>query len=142
MKRILIIGMLLATVMMAGAQDRKKFSPEKFQADMEEYISEKANLTPQEEAKIFPLLREMHKKQRAIYKKVHRLAKNKPTDEAACASVIEDYDNVNIELKQIEKCYHKKMMQEVPASKVYEVIKAEYYFHRGWMKGIQKDKRR
>ena len=142
MKRILIIGMLLATVMMAGAQDRKKFSPEKFQADMEEYISEKANLTPQEAAKVFPLLREMHKKQRAIYKKVHRLAKNKPTDEAACASVIEDYDNVNIELKQIEKCYHKKMMQEVPASKVYEVIKAEYYFHRGWMKGIQKDKRR
>ena len=58
--------------------------------------------------------------------------------------MIEEYDKVNIELKQIEKCYHKKMMQEVSASKVYEIIKAEYKFHRHWMKGAQqpKDKRR
>lgn len=142
MKRILITMMLLAMVIMAGAQEKKKFSPEKFQADMEEYITEKANLTQQEAAKIFPLLREMQDKQRAIYKKVHKMAKNKPADDAECTSVIEEYDKMNIELKQIEKCYHKKMMQQVSASKVYEVIKAEFYFHRGWMKGAQKGKRR
>ena len=66
------------------------------------------------------------------------MAKNKPADEAGCKAMVEEYDKMNIELKQIEKCYHAKMMQEVSASKVYEIIKAEYRFHRHWMKGAQK----
>lgn len=144
MKKCMLALVLLMTVMVAGAQEKKKFSPEKFNVAMEEYIQKNAELTQQEADKVFPLLREMHKKQRAIYKRVHEMAKNKPADDAGCVAVIEEYDKVNIELKQIEKCYHKKMMQEVSASKVYEIIKAEYRFHRGWMKGAQKpkDKRR
>ena len=143
MKKCFLMLVLLMTVMMANAQE-KKFSPEKFNVDMEEYIKKHAELTQQEADKVFPLLREMHKKQRVLYKRVHEMAKNKPADEAGCVAVIEEYDKVNIELKQIEKCYHKKMMQEVPASKVYEILKAEYRFHRHWMKGAQKpmDKRR
>ena len=144
MKKCMLTLVLLMTVLVAGAQEKKKFSPEKFNEAMEEFIQKKAELTQQEADKVFPILREMHKKQRAIYKRVHEMAKNKPADEAGCVAVIEEYDKVNIELKQIEKCYHKKMMQEVPASKVYEILKAEYRFHRGWMKGAQKpmDKRR
>lgn len=144
MKKGMMTLFLLMMVLMAGAQEKKKFSPEKFNVAMEAYIQKKAELTQQEADKVFPLLREMHKKQRAIYKKVHEMAKNKPGDEAGCVAIIEEYDKVNIELKQIEKCYHKKMMQEVSASKVYEIIKAEYNFHRRWMKGAQqpKDKRR
>lgn len=144
MRKCILTLVLLMTVLVAGAQERKKFSPQKFNEAMEEYIQKHAELTQQEADKVFPLLREMHKKQRAIYNRVHEIAKNKPGDEAGCVAIINEYDKVNIELKQIEKCYHKKMMQEVSASKVYEIIKAEYHFHRGWMKGAQKpkDKRR
>ena len=144
MRKCILTLVLLMTILVAGAQEKKKFSPEKFNVDMEEYIKKHAELTQQEADKVFPLLREMHKKQRVLYKRVHEMAKNKPADEAGCVAVIEEYDKVNIELKQIEKCYHKKMMQEVPASKVYEILKAEYRFHRHWMKGAQKpmDKRR
>lgn len=144
MKKYMMTLILLLTVMVTGAQEKKKFSPEKFNVAMEEFIQKKAELTQQEADKVFPMLREMHKKQRAIYRKQHEMGKNKPADEAGCAAMVEEYDKVNIELKQIEKCYHKKMMQEVPASKVYEIIKAEYQFHRHWMKGARqpKDKRR
>ena len=144
MRKCMLTLVLLMTVLVAGAQEKKKFSPEKFNEAMEGYIQKKAELTQQESDKVFPLLREMHKKQRAIYKKVHEMVKNKPADEAGCVAVIEEYDKMNIELKQIEKCYHKKMMQEISASKVYEIIKAEYQFHRRWMRVAQKpmDKRR
>ena len=143
-RKCMLTLVLLMTVLVAGAQEKKKFSPEKFNEAMEEFIQKKAELTQQEADKVFPIHREMHKKQRAIYKRVHEMAKNKPADEAGCVAVIEEYDKVNIELKQIEKCYHKKMMQEISASKVYEILKAEYRFHRRWMKGAQKpmDKRR
>lgn len=143
MKKCFLTLVLLLTVIVANAQE-KKFSPEKFNEALEEHIKKKAGLTQQEADKVFPLLREMHKKQRAIYRRVHEMAKNKPADEAGCKAMVEEYDKMNIELKQIEKCYHAKMMQEVSASKVYEIIKAEYRFHRHWMKGAQKpmDKRR
>ncbi len=143
MKKYILTLVMMAVVMTAGAQDKKKFSPEKFEADMEQFITDKAGLTPQEAAKVFPLLRKMHEKQRAIYMKVHKIAKNKPADEAGCQAMVAEYDKMNIELKKIEQCYHQKMMKEVPASKVYEMIKAEYRFHRSWMRGgKQQDKRR
>jgi len=143
MKTYILTLLMLLFVGTADAQDKKKFSPEKFEADMERYITEKAQLTPQEAAKVFPLLRKMHEKQRAIYMKVHKLARHKPADEAGCVAAIDEYDKVNIELKKIEQCYHKKMMKEVSASKVFDIIKAEYRFHRSWMRGGKsKDKRK
>lgn len=139
-----LVTMMMALVLTASAQERRKFSPEKFQADMEAFITQQANLTPQEAAKVFPLMREMQEKQRAIYGKVHKMMKNKPDDEAGCVNMIEEYDKANIELKKIERNYHQKMMKEVPASKVYDMIRAEYRFHRGWMRGAQqkRDKKR
>ncbi len=143
MKKYFLTFLMMAVVTIAGAQDKKKFSPQKFQADMEQFITEKAGLTPQEAAKVFPLLRQMQEKQRSIYVEMHKMAKNKPADEAGCTAVIDEYDKMNIELKKIEQCYHKRMMKEVPASKVFEIIKAEYRFHRSWMKGgKQKNKQR
>lgn len=135
MKKYFLTLMMLAVVMTTGAQNKKKFSPQKFQADMEQFITEKAGLTQQEADKVFPLLRQMQEKQRAIYGRMHAMAKNKPADEAGCTEMVNDYDKMNIELKQLEKCYHQKMMKEVSASKVYEIIKAEYLFHRSWMRG-------
>ena len=137
MKRLFAIAVFVLTILTVNAQE-KRFSPEKFQADMESYIAEKAGLTQQEAAKLFPLMREMQEKQRVIYRKMHEMVKQKPTDEASCANNIKEYDKMNIELRNIEQRYHKKMMGEIPASKVYEVLKAEYRFHRHWMRGGEK----
>ena len=140
MRKCFLTMLLLSMVVVVGAQD-KKFSPEKFEAEMESYITREAGLTQQEAAVVFPLMREMHKKQRGYYVRMHKMAKNKPDDEVGCEAMVNEYDKLNIEMKQIEKCYHKKMMQQVAASKVYEIIKAEYRFHRSWMKGVNKKDR-
>lgn len=137
MKKCLLMVLVLMVSLAVSAQEQKKFSPEKFDADMEEYITRKANLTQQEAAKLFPLFKEMHKKQRCIHSRMRELGKAKPSDEAGCAEAIKERDKCNLELKQLEQCYHKKMLQVVSASKLYDVIKAETRFYRKMMKGWQ-----
>lgn len=118
-----------------SAQEPKKFSPEKFQAEMEEFIAKEAHLDQQEAKKYFAVLRELRDKQRPIYAKIRK--KEKPADDAACLKTIEELDRANIELKQLDLKYHKKMMQEVAPSKVFDAIKAEGHFHRKMIKGWQ-----
>lgn len=138
MKKCLIVIMSLLMVLAVHAQEQKKFSPEKFDAEMEEYITRKAELDPQDAAKLFPIFREMHKKQRSIYSRMRGLGNQKPADDAACAEAIKERDKCNLELKQLEQHYHQKMLQVVSASKLYDVIKAETRFYRKMMRGWQK----
>ncbi len=133
MKRYTVILFSMLMTLMVSAQDQKKFSPEKFQADLEEFITKEAHFDQQEAAKFFPLLRELQAKQRAIYGRMRQTPK--PGDDAKCAEAIREWDKANIELKQLDQQYHKKMMQVVPASKLFDAIMAESRFHRKMMKG-------
>ena len=135
MKRLTTILFCLVMVISVSAQEPKKFSPEKFQADLEAYITREAHFDQQEAARYFPLLREMQAKQRAIYARMYK--KEKPSGDAKCAEAIANYDKANLELKQLDQTYHKKMMKVVPASKVFDAIRAENDFHRNMMKGFQ-----
>jgi Spy/CpxP family protein refolding chaperone len=126
---------------MVSAQDRR-FSPEKFEADLKGFIMKEASLTPQEADKFFPVFREMREKQRGIYDKMRKLGMNKPSGDEACKQVILEYDKLNLELGELDATYHKKMMKVLSPSKVYEVMKAEKRFHRQMMKGWQRGRHR
>jgi hypothetical protein len=150
MKKFVAISLLLIMTLAVSAQDNKRFSPEKFEADLRCYITKEASLTPQEADKFFPIFREMREKQRAIYDKMRKMGMNKPADEEACKRALLEYDQLNLELRQLDVTYHKKMLKVIPASKVYAVMNAENGFHRqmmkgwqrGWQKGWQKGKQR
>lgn len=139
MKRTVLFFVCLIVATIAMAQD-KKFSPAEFEAELESFIKKEAKFTEAESSKFFPLFREMHQKQRAISQKMRTIGKDKPANEEGCASVIRERDKLDIELKQLEQCYHQKMMQVLPACKVYDAIKAEIRFHRQMMKGWQGQK--
>ena len=144
MKKFVAISLLLIMALTVNAQDNnKRFSPEKFEADLRCYITKEASLTPQEADKFFPIFREMREKQRAIYDKMRKLGMNKPSDDEACKQAIIEYDKLNLELRQLDVTYHKRMLKVIPASKLYSVINAENGFHRqmmkGWQKGWQKN---
>ena len=117
-------------------QQQQRFSPEKYQADLEQYITKEACLTPQEASAFFPLFREMQKKQRALYNKMREDVRIKPTDEAACKKMIQKRDQVELELKSIQQTYHNKFFSVMPASKVFDVIKAEDNYHRGLLRNM------
>ena len=153
MRRLVIIGLVCLSALSASAQNfprqgfpqqgfpqqnfqqqQQRFSPEKYQADLEQYITKEACLTPQEAAAFFPMFREMQKKQRALYNKMREDVRIKPTDEAACKKMIQKHDQVELELKSIQQTYHNKFFSVMPASKVFDVIKAEDQFHRGLLR--------
>lgn len=142
MKKFLTISLLLMMTIMVNAQDHKRFSPEKFEADLRCFITKEASLTPQEADKLFPVFREMREKQREIYEKMRKLGMNKASDDEACKQFIIEYDKLNLELGQLDVTYHKKMIKMIPASKVYAVMQAEKRFHRQMMKGWQRGRHR
>ena len=123
------------------AQENRKFSPEKFQAEMEQFITKEANLTPEEAAKFFPLFREMQQKQRAIFAKVRKEGFVKPVDDASCRK-LERRDANELEQKKIQQLYHQKFFSVISPSKVFDVLIAEERFHRrafrNWGQGNNK----
>lgn len=130
MRKLLFSTVIMIMVVLgASAEEQQKFSPEKFQADLEQYITTEAGLTNEEAAKFFPLYREMQQKQRVVYNKMHELFKL-PHDEASCKRAVQRRDQLEIELKQIAQTYHNKFLRVLPASKVIGTIIAEDKFHR------------
>ncbi|MBQ6768493.1 MAG: hypothetical protein IJP46_07510 [Prevotella sp.] len=143
MKKLLFTLACLLITLTAFAQDgHGKFSPEKFQAELEEYIIKEAKLTQQDCTKFMPMFREMTQKQRAIYERQRQLRHACPTDEAGYKDAIKKSDQMDIELKTLQQTYHEKFMTVLPASKVFEVIKAENRFHREMWKKWNHKKRK
>ena len=146
MKRIVIACLAVLMLLAVSAQEpKKKFSPEKFQAELEQFITNEACLTPQDATKFFPLYREMHKKQRCVYNQVKALGKIKPAEESECRKSIQKRDELELELKSIQQTYHNKFLGVLSASKVFDVIKAEDRFHRktfrNWGNGKRPEKK-
>lgn len=136
MYKILISLMFLMCTATLGAQENRNngFSPEKFRADMEQFITKEACLTPKEASRFFPVYDEMCKKQRAIFESMRRASKCKPADEAGCRDAIRQRDKMDLELKNIQQTYHEKFLNIISASKLFDVIKAEEKFHRRMLK--------
>jgi len=139
MKKISFIFFSLLLTIAITAQDGRqrpgRFSPERFQAALEQFITKEACLTPQEAAKFFPIYKEMQAKQRAIFELQRKLAKVKPTDEKGCEKAIRQRDEYDLELKRIQQTYHNKFLSVISASKLYDVLKAEDRFHRQMLRG-------
>mgnify|MGYP006873045458 CR=1 FL=1 len=144
MKKLLAIIICMTLTMGVGAQENnqpEKFSPEKFDAELQEFITNEAKLTQQEAARFFPILKEMHSKQREIFAKQKNLGKNKPQDEKSCQKAIGERDEMELELKRIQQTYHERFLEILPASKVYDIIQAEDKFHRHMLKKWSRDRR-
>lgn len=118
----------------ADAQRMKPFDPAKFQADLEQFITVEACLTPSEAAAFFPLYREMTRKQRALYEQMREDRRVNPDSEEAAKQAISEHDRIEIEIKQLQANYHARFIGIITARKLYKVIKAEGKFHRMAMK--------
>lgn len=140
MKKILLTFFISLICIGTYAQKRQgKFTKERFQAELEQYITKKAGLTPNEAARFFPLYVEMRKKQQALHFETKNLKRIKPTTDTECKKNILKRDEIEIEKKLIEKTYHEKFMQVLPAKKVFDILKAEDRFHRQLFKRTAKN---
>ncbi len=145
MKQLITTTLLLMMcILNIQAQDNRneRFSPEKFENDLKAFITKEASLTPQEAEVFFPIYSEMREKHRDLFEKQSKLSKTKPQDEKGCQKIIRESDAIDVEFKRIQQTYHEKFFKVLPASKVYDVIKAEDRFHRRLMMNWGQNHRR
>lgn len=136
-----LLVILLMSVASVCAQPKKPhggFDPKKFEADLEQYITTNACLSPQEASKFFPVYRQMMKRMRSLFDEMRRYHQVNPRDEKACAESIRRQDEIDIQLKQLQQEYHSRFMLILPASKVLDIIKAEDKFHRQAFRRMKK----
>lgn len=135
-KYLFILMIMVATTSLAQNPDHKQFDPAKFEADMEHFITSEAQLSMQESAKFLPLYREMRKKQMENFDKQQQAKRADWNDEEACAEAIRQHDKREIRQKVIQKTYHEKFLEVLPATKVMRIIRAEDKFHRQAMRRV------
>lgn len=131
---VIMLSMLsmVSTDVWAGnaKKQRPPFDPKRFEAELEQYITTHAGLTPREAARFFPVYRQMMKKMRSHFDAMRRFHYVNPKDERACVEAIRRQDELDIEMKQLQQEYHSRFLYILPASKVLRIIKAEEQFHR------------
>lgn len=113
---------------------QQRFSPERFEAELQQFITNEAHLTAEEAARFFPVYQEMKQKQRQLFDRQRELGRVKPQDEAGCMNAIKERDEVELQQKNVQQTYHNKFLELIPASKVYDILKAEDHFYRRMMR--------
>ena len=113
-----------------------KFDPEKYQRDLEAFITKEARLTPQEAQAFFPVFRELQAKQRAIYMKQRKPDKPAVFDNKLAMEAIRYHDMQEIEIKKLQQQYHNRFLKILPATKVLICIHAEERFNRNMMRNM------
>lgn len=132
LRTTVLMILMLCTFGVANGQHRKRppFNPAKFEADLEQFITVNACLSPSQAASFFPVYRQMMKKQRAHFDEMRRLRMINPKDNEACEEAIRKQDELDIQIKQLQQEYHGRFLMMLPANKVLSIIKAEEKFHR------------
>ncbi|MDR0185013.1 hypothetical protein ETF27_05065 [Prevotella brunnea] len=115
-----------------------KFDPEKFRAEIHQFIISSANLTGKEADNFFPLYDEMKAKQQKLHKQLRNYQRSTPTSNAAARNVILKIDDLNFRIKRIEKEYHDRMLKKLPAMKLNTALKAERKFYRQYFRKVAK----
>lgn len=130
MKKLLFVVVVLVSQLAAIAQERPKFDPRRFEAELEQFVSTEAGLSPQEAADFFPVYREMRCKQRTLFMKLDEYRHIDYRDNKLCEKAIRDQDEIDAQIKELQRMYHLKFMKILPAGKVLKILRAEDRFHR------------
>lgn len=131
---IMIVAVALAGFAQNNRNEKQKLTKEDFIKQLEQYVTQEAQLTSKEAAEFFPVYKEMHVKMRKVFNSMKDIDRNCHNNDKACAEAIRQKDKMDIELKQIQQQYHNKFLNILPACKVMKVINAEDKFHRNMLR--------
>jgi hypothetical protein len=127
MNRILILTVLLAYMLHVDAQ---RFDFNKFHQEARSYIISQAQLSQSESEAFLKLYDEMSSRKRALHREKRQLRHSKVATDAAIRERILRNDNIDIQMKQIDRDYHKRMFKLLSPRKVQACLKAEERFFR------------
>lgn len=128
--------LLVSSATVQPQRGKRRFNPQKFQAELEQFITTESGLTPQESAAFFPVYRDMRKKQMTYFAEGRRFRHLNVTDEKACEEAIRKHAANEVKIKEIQQQYHLQFLTILPACKVFKIIRAEEKFHRQMMRRV------
>lgn len=128
--RLFIVLLMVGLMPLQAQNPNKRFDPARFEAELEQFITTSAGLTPNEASAFFPLYREMQKKQRSLYDQLRRYNHVDFNDDEACKKHIQERDRLDVQIKELQQSYHNQFMKVLPARKVFFILRAEDNFHR------------
>ena len=154
MKKVIFsLAVMLCSIACMTAQEKQQqskkrnfsrhFSHEEFQAKQKEYITRKAQLTPEEAEAFFPLFFELQKKKFTLERDARRSIKKKrgeKMNEEQCREFVNKMSDVKIEVAKLEKEYSAKYLNVIPACKLLGVQHAEISFQRDLMKKMMQER--
>lgn len=138
MKKVIMLMMAILMCICMNAQQhnnnagrqqqqggRREFNPELYMKKMNEFVAREAGLTEAENAKFFPLLKEMLDKQHGLMRQQRELMmkgwKNQNLSEADYEQMVTKVAAFDVESKKIEQTYYKRFHTVLPWKKVYAV---------------------
>jgi len=137
MRKQILLVVLAFVCAFAQAQpqpggERKKFSPEQFKKDLEQFVTKEAELTQEEATKFFPMLHELMDRQRRNGDLQRDLMHscNANSTEAQYQRALEKSINCELANKKLEKDYLKKFNTVLSWNKIYRVRMALNKFQR------------
>ena len=122
------------------AQKKDQCTEAEFRAKQQAYMTKKAELTPEESEKFFPLYFEFLDKKKEINKEAWNIAKQGKTPETTeeeYEEIIDHFFDKQEAIAKLEKEYIKKYSEILSAKKIYMVYWAEIKFSRNMMKILQ-----
>ena len=123
-----------------SAQKKDKCNETEFRAKKQAYMAKKANLTPEETEKFFPLYFEFQDKKKGINKVAWRNAKKgiKPeSSEQQYEEIIDNFFDEQERIARLEKEYIEKYREILSNKQIYMLYWAELKFSRNMLKILQ-----
>lgn len=138
-KRYILLILLAGIVNACLAQRPHKFDPKRFEIEMRQFITIEAGLTPKEVSLFFPVFDELQNKQRVLFEKMRVYRFVDTSDDNASLKAIKEMDDVDLQIKELQKEYHRKFLKILPPGKVLKVLQADENFHRQAFKRMVKN---
>ncbi len=138
--RYIIILVACLFCMPTFAQKKDKYTESEFRAKKQAYIAQKAELTPAESEKFFPLYFEFQNKKKKINKHAWNLAKKgkaSETTDLEYEEIIDNFFDDQEAIVKLEREYIDKYRKILSDKQIYRVYWAEFKFNRNMIKILQ-----
>ena len=138
--RYIIILVACLFCMPTFAQKKDKYTESEFRAKKQAYITQKAELTPAESEKFFPLYFEFQNKKKEINKHAWNIAKQgkaSETTDLEYEEIIDNFFDDQEAIVKLEREYINKYRKILSDKQIYRVYWAEFKFNRNMIKILQ-----
>lgn len=134
MKKLLVILLILVQGVGFAQEKLSEEKRKEFESQKIAFFTQELDLSPEEAVKFWPLYNEMRKKMRDaegnMRKKAREIRDAKEVSEEVYKQAIMDMLAYEQKVQGVKKEYYQKMLQVIPASKLWKLDEADRKFHR------------